>query len=219
MPATAHATDEPPRRMRADARRNRDRIVAAAVELVAEHGVDVPFDTVARHAEVGIGTLYRRFPDRESLVTAVALAAFTSVRDLAHEVTDRPEGSRLAAFVLGVAELRVGVLMTGLRPAITPLDRVPGLETALQEVHEAVSELVAAAHDAGELRRDVTVDDLLLLLAVMTRPVEGLPADHADATATRQLHLALEGLRPRADAAPLPPAPALPTRPGSVPAG
>jgi AcrR family transcriptional regulator len=61
------------RRMRADARRNLDRILAAARDIFADHGPDAPLEEVARSAGVGIGTLYRRFPDRRSLQRAVAL--------------------------------------------------------------------------------------------------------------------------------------------------
>ena len=58
--------------MRADARRNRDRLVDAAIELILEVGAEPPLDAIARRAEVGIGTLYRHFPDRERLLDAVA---------------------------------------------------------------------------------------------------------------------------------------------------
>src|SRR6266566_9649705 len=60
-------------RMRADARRNRDQILIAARDIFADHGPGAPLEEIARRAGVGIGTLYRRFPDRQSLLRAVAL--------------------------------------------------------------------------------------------------------------------------------------------------
>src|SRR5690606_13382420 len=66
-------------RLRADARRNRDQIVAAASRLFARGGADAPMEEIARAASVGVGTLYRRFPDREALIVAVA---GKSTRDL-----------------------------------------------------------------------------------------------------------------------------------------
>jgi AcrR family transcriptional regulator len=64
----SHTTIAPPRPLRRDAERNRQRILASAKVLFAEYGVDVGLDDIARHAGVGVGTAYRRFPDRETLI-------------------------------------------------------------------------------------------------------------------------------------------------------
>ena len=69
---TAEATG-----LRADARRNRDQIVAAAKQWFAVQGPDVPMEEIARAAGVGVGTLYRRFPDREALIRAVVRESLT----------------------------------------------------------------------------------------------------------------------------------------------
>src|SRR6059058_3759513 len=66
-------------RMRADARRNRDQILVAARDIFADHGPGAPLEEIARRAGVGIGTLYRRFPDRPSLLRAVALDMLSRV--------------------------------------------------------------------------------------------------------------------------------------------
>src|SRR5579863_2702696 len=71
--AAASTTVPAPRRLRADALRNRQHVLAAARDVFVELGPDAPLDEVARRAGVGIATLYRRFPDRESLQRAVAL--------------------------------------------------------------------------------------------------------------------------------------------------
>jgi AcrR family transcriptional regulator len=192
--------------MRADARRNRERLVAAAVDLFVEQGVEVPLDTIARRAGVGIGTLYRRFPDRDALVEAVAIETFTSVRDHAAEVAGDPGGRDLERFLFGVAERRVGVLMAGLLPALAELDDTR-LTLAFDEVVEAVDALLATARDAGELRGDVTPHDVLTLLGLLTRPLDGAPEEYLEAMTPRLLHLVLDGLRPRTDAVALPPSP------------
>lgn len=201
--------------LRADARRNRARIVAAARELFVDEGVDVPLDAIARRAGVGIATLYRRFADRDALVSAVARDAFTAVRDLADQVTGAEDPPRLPRFVAGLAELRVGGLMTSIWPAITTLEESPELTAVFEDLLTSVDRLVAAAHTAGELRQDVETQDVLLLLAAITRPLEGLPTSFSDAAAPRLLALAIDGLRPRAEAQELPPRPPAPD-PGSL---
>lgn len=198
------------RPLRADARRNRERIVAAAVELFADEGVDVPLDAIARRADVGIGTLYRRFPDRAELLRAVAHHAFTSVRELAAQLRRDPPEQPIARFLQGVAELRVGVLTTSLLPSLTEMAPDPELDRTLEELVGEVERLVEVAQERGELRTDVTADDLLILLALVTRPLDGLPVSYSEAALPRILQLAVDGLRPRDDASGLPPSPPRP---------
>jgi AcrR family transcriptional regulator len=198
------------RTMRADARRNRERILDAATELFVEQGVDVPLDAIARRADVGIATLYRRFPERDALVSAVALEAFTSVHRHAEGVVGAGGGSILRRFFLGIAELRVGVLMASLLPAISELAVDAELEAAFEDMEQAIAALTAAAQAAGELREDVSADDLMLLLAMITRPLEGVPEEYTEAITPRLLHLVIEGLRPSGVSTPPPSAPPRP---------
>ena len=83
MPSAVAATEE--RKLRADARRNRARIVEAARELFAEHGLDAQIDDIAEQAEVGVGTLYRHFPTKDDLVAALAAEHFAALAELARE--------------------------------------------------------------------------------------------------------------------------------------
>lgn len=205
--AAPHGSSRP---LRADARRNRERILAAAVDLFVEEGVDVPLDAIARRAGVGIGTLYRRFPDRAALVTAVAQQAFSSVRELADELRAGPRERLLERFVEEVVELRVGVLMTSLLPVITELEPDDSLEGALDDLTDAVDGLLEVARADGQLRADALVDDVLLLLAMLTRPLDGVPPAYAEAMTPRLLRVVLAGLRPGSDASSLPPAPPRP---------
>src|SRR3954454_11504336 len=79
-------------RLRADARRNRDQILRAARDVFVEHGPGAPLEEVGRRAGVGIGTLYRRFPDRRALQRAVALDTLERVtREIHLALTEEPE--------------------------------------------------------------------------------------------------------------------------------
>jgi AcrR family transcriptional regulator len=79
--------------MRADARRNRERLLAAATEAFAEHGADASLDDIARRAGTGIATLYRRFPDREALMRAVVLDALRRTADAARRAAEARVGA------------------------------------------------------------------------------------------------------------------------------
>jgi len=206
MPPPDQATDAPP--LRADARRNQERLLAAAVHLFVEQGVDVPLEAIARQAEVGIGTLYRHFPDREALVREVALRAFRSVRDLASDVaTHAGDRIPLHEFMRGVADLRVGVLMASMLPSLRNLEDDLALQSAFADVVATVTALVDAAHDRGDLRHDVDTNDILLILATVTRPHDGVPAEYADAATHRLLQITIQGLHPEHANGPLPAGP------------
>lgn len=210
--------------MRADVRRNRAALLDAAVELFVEHGIEAPLDAIARRANLGVATLYRHFPDREALVKAVAMRAFTVVAELAERLVDPADGavaagdgggapgahSRLEAFTTAVAGLRLGAFMPSLLPVLAVLDPEEEVERALAAMLRSVDDFVATCQRDGELRSDVTGEDLLLVLAVTSRPLEGLPKAFTSQVAPRLVALAVEGLRPRADARRLPEAPSPP---------
>jgi AcrR family transcriptional regulator len=215
MPTRTQTDDVHP--LRADARRNQGRLLAAAVDLFVDQGVDVPLETIARQAEVGIGTLYRHFADRDALIREVALRAFHSVRDLAHDVASGAEDQvPLHAFMVGVADLRVGVLMASLLPSLRNLEDDAALQGAFAELVEAATRLVDLAHRAGDLRPDVHVHDILLLLATVTRPQEGVPIEHTDTATHRLLQIAIQGLGPSDANTPLPPGPPPPEFPSTT---
>jgi AcrR family transcriptional regulator len=204
------------RPLRADAQRNRERILAAAREVFVAHGVAAPLDAIAQRAGVGIATLYRRFPDREALVREIAMDAFAAVRGAAEAaVTDaRGDTTVVKTFFRRIAELRLGVLMATLFPVVEAQVRTdPGVAAAAGRLGVALDELVAAAQTAGELRGDVTADDLIGLLAMLTRPLPGMPAAFAEQLTPRLLHLVAEGL----ESSTATPAPAVPERPGDWP--
>lgn len=185
----------PVRPLRADARRNRDRIVAAATQLVLTEGVDVPMSVVARRAGVGVATLYRRFPNRRVLAETVAVEACASIRReaLSESTEDTPTGS-MRRFLLAVARMRVGVVMSGLHPLLGDFDEVGPLADAQREMLAAVEAAVDLAKRRGELRADVSAEELMLVIALLTRPLPGV--EDVPGLAPRLLMMGIEGLEP-----------------------
>ncbi len=198
------------RGMRADALRNRARILDAARDLFVEQGPDAPLDAIAARAGVGIATLYRRFPDREALIRAVLIEALRRAGEAAREAaTDEAEPfAALASYMHRALDLRVSAVMPVL------LDRVPASDEEIAATREASAErleaLIARAHDAGSLRSDVTFGDIGPLLVRLSRPLPGTLGDDLDRRlAHRHLDLVLDGLRAGAKLARPLPEPAL----------
>ncbi|MEV4458196.1 helix-turn-helix domain-containing protein [Microbispora sp. NPDC049633] len=189
--------------LRADARRNRDLIVAAAQELFLEQGVDVPLEEVARRAGVGVGTLYRRFPDRDALLRAVGEESLRRLVDLA-ETSWREEPDAwhaLCRFLRGSVALRLGVLPAKLEPHLHQRLRVgPDLHEMRQRVIAAVLRMIERAQADGALRADIGPGDVALL---MTLNVYTPPGMHNEQAMGRVVEIMLNGLRADAES-PLP---------------
>lgn len=186
-----------PERLRADARANRDQILAAARALFIERGSDVPIKDIADRAGVGVGTLYRRFPDRDSLITAVGQAHLAGLLD-ALETAERDEASAWAALARFVGEC-IGSGLGGMAAALEPslhaqIQLAPRLVPARTALSEAIVRLIQRAQADGDLRRDVDPQDVALLMTVQiyTRPQQS----HTDAVA-RVVAIILRGLRAR----------------------
>ena len=200
--AASDGTDASPR-MRADARRNRERLLAAARDVFVEQGVDAPLEDVARRAGVGIATLYRRFPDREALMCAVALDVLRRVTDEARAVlaeeTDGFHG--LSRYLHRALDLRIAAVMPilGGQFDIRGHDELRVARDTLAPLFETI---VARAR-AGGLRADVGLGDIGLMVIRLARPLPGsFPRDLDAAAAHRQLDIVLDGLRTGAGAAP-----------------
>ncbi|MBO4272789.1 TetR/AcrR family transcriptional regulator [Microbispora triticiradicis] len=181
--------------LRADARRNRDLIVAAARELFLEQNVDVPLEEVARRASVGVGTLYRRFPDRDALLRAVGEESLRRLADLV-ETAGREEPDAwhaLCRFLRGAVALRLGVLAAKLDPLLHQRLRVGAdLREIRQGVAAAVLRLTERAQADGALRADIGPGDIALL---MTLHVYTPPAAPGDEALARMVEIMLDGLR------------------------
>ncbi|MFC4951096.1 TetR/AcrR family transcriptional regulator [Pseudonocardia sp. GCM10023141] len=169
--------------MRADAQRNRDRILAAARELVVEAGVDVGMDDIARRAGVAVGTLYRHFPAKSDLINAVVDDSFDQIaarteRALVEVEAGAPVAEKLAELFRAVAERHV--TDRALKVAADRLDVEAEFARAVPGTHAgravaAITRLLDLAHAAGVLRAGVTLADLMLLLSSM--PGGEVPAE------------------------------------------
>ncbi|MFE7183015.1 TetR/AcrR family transcriptional regulator [Streptomyces erythrochromogenes] len=182
-------------RPRADAVRNRERILAAAREAFVEFGSAAPFDEVARRAGIGNATLYRHFPDRDTLVHHVVL--FTTERVTASAEDSLAEESdafaALCRFTHAAADERIGALCPMLADGFD--QDHPELLAARTALAEAVETLLAAGQAAGLVRADIGVGDLMVALSQLSRPLPGTACFDTDRFAHRHLQLFLDGLR------------------------
>ncbi|MDK1477044.1 helix-turn-helix domain-containing protein [Streptomyces sp. 549] len=181
--------------MRADATRNRARITAAARELLAEHGAEVPLDEVARRAGVGNATLYRHFADRDSLVRGVVLDVTGSLADRARAALAE-EADAFAAvrrFVFDAMAERIGALCSMLSPRFDQAE--PELLAARDQLEELVTRLLDRAKESGQLREDVAVGDLTAMLSQLTRPLPGTGCAQFERFTERHVLIFLDGLR------------------------
>jgi AcrR family transcriptional regulator len=186
--------------LRADARRNRDQILVAAREIFAERGADVAMEEIARRASVGVGTLYRRFADREALIRAVFRETFQRVADeVDAAVSEEPTAwAALARIMRQSAWLHVSVQAKS--PMVTAVVRAdPETSRLRQHLLDMLTEVVRQAQDEGTLRRDVGVGDLAILFMSVVNQTATLTPEAAGLAPGRVLAIMMDGLR-----APLP---------------
>ena len=181
------------RPLRADAERNRQRIVEAAKTLFAERGVDVAVEDIAAAAGVGIGTFYRRFPDRESLVEAVFVTKFErmiqAARD-AHEIEDPWEAFKY--FVVTVA--RMHATDRGLKDVVLSSDRGREKVTEFRKIITPLAgALLERAKASGALREDVSAFDVPMIHQAVSAIAE-ITRDVSPEYYERTLTLLVDGL-------------------------
>jgi len=185
------------RGMRADARRNRDRLLAAARDVFVEHGAGAPLEDVARRAGVGIATLYRRFPDRPALVREVALDVLRrSADEAASALAEEPDAfAALARYMHRALDLRIAAVM----PVVVGqlhMDMDEELLAARARSVAPIDRIIGGARAEGSLRADVANGDVGLLLVRLARPLPGpFPRELDNELAHRHLDLLLDGLR------------------------
>lgn len=182
-------------RPRADALRNRERIVTAAREMFVEFGPDVPLDEIARRAGVGNATVYRNFPDRDALVREVVCSVMDRTTAAAEralaETGDAFEA--LERFVHTAADERISALCPMVQSTFDK--HHPDLEAARERSGQLIGEIMDRARAAGQLRSDVGVGDLMVAVAQLSRPPAGTGCELADRYVHRHLQLFLDGLR------------------------
>ncbi|MGK4584385.1 TetR/AcrR family transcriptional regulator [Kitasatospora sp. HPMI-4] len=193
-------------RLRADAARNRAQILAAARTAFRESGTAVPLDEIARRAGVNIATLYRRFPDRDALITQVLLDGFTFVLDTARTAAKTARTDPLAAVEAFLQDLIDHRDLLALPLIGGPTTNDPRARELQREIAVALEEILAEGRTREALRPDLSAVDLITTVALICRPLPYLPPGQATALAARHLGVFLDGLRPDRTRT-LPPAP------------
>lgn len=189
-------TEETPPRRR-DAEENRARIVAAAREVFMSDGFDAPLDAIARRAGVGRATLYRNFPDRYALGAAIMEYDLTTLEALAREQRDRPDVLMILLSTIVEQHTETYALV----PALLRGPSAPDLKALVPRVTRLFTAPLRRARAAGLVREDLTVADVIDVLAMVSAVVAGDASVRSRRQrAARALELLLHGLVPRAPA-------------------
>jgi len=190
------ALERAPRRLRADAQRNIDSLLEAAKVVFGTSGVDAPAKEIADLAGVGVGTLYRHFPQRSDLVKAVFQREVDACADAAPALTAaHAPGAALAKWLLRYTEFLATKrgLATALHSGDPAFDALPGY--FMRRLGPTLGSLLEAATASGEIRADISPKDLLHAVANLCLPV----ADEGVAYSQRMVALLIDGLRYGAD--------------------
>jgi AcrR family transcriptional regulator len=187
------STAEPARPLRADARRNRDRLLEVADEVFAERGVTATSEEIARAAGVGIGTLFRHFPTKEALLAAVYHARLQRLAARAAGLTAAADpGAAFFEYFRSVVE------QSGPKAALADALAEAGVDvrrsTGGVQFREAFEVLLRRAQESGAVRTDIGVPELVAVLVGATRAIEQAGPGPVRA---RILAVVLDGLRPR----------------------
>jgi AcrR family transcriptional regulator len=181
--------------MRADARRNRERVLEAAEDLFGEIGLKAQMDDVADRAGVGVGTVYRHFPTKAALLEAViTLRGESMLRDIRDAASDPDPGTALRRFASAMADhqARNRALAEGMAAEI---DLPVVLARVKDSIQETVITLVNRAQESGTIRPDIGASDVSMLLSGIAHVVE-LAGDLGKTLRQRYLTIVLDGLRP-----------------------
>jgi AcrR family transcriptional regulator len=191
---TRQTTDQTPaaRPMRADARRNYEKVLAAARDAFAEGGASTSLEEIARRAEVGIGTLYRHFPNRQALLEAVYRDEVENLCRSAADVADLPPWDAL----VGWLHRFVAYMATKQALAHELLDYMerdaPLFQSCRAAMFSAGEPLLARAQEARVVRDDTTLSDIIQMVGGIAKIQAGEPGQVAHI-----LGIALDGLRYR----------------------
>ncbi|GAA1849096.1 TetR/AcrR family transcriptional regulator [Pseudonocardia ailaonensis] len=191
------------RPLRADAERNRRRILAAAREVFARRGLDAGLDEIAKHAGVGTGTVYRRFPDKKALVEALFTERLADLTATAHRAAGHPDPW---AGLVELLESAVAMQIEdrGLKDLLFAYGDKGAFREQLAVLQEVLREVCARAVAAGDLRPDVDLTDLATV-QLMTTQVAAFAEPESPGLWRRYLGLMLDGLCTRRESpTPLP---------------
>jgi AcrR family transcriptional regulator len=184
------STDQ--RTLRADARRNRERIMSAGRELFALQGPQAQMDDIAAHAGVGIGTVYRHFPTKEALLTAMVRDRFQEFAEKARLAEDIPDPlESFERVIRGSAEAVEGD--AGFQLAMMGSNQLEweGIEEQKAALAEVLARIISRAAAAGVVRDDFTVDDFGMVMCGITSTMYYQPGS---ANWRRHLEIVLHGI-------------------------
>jgi AcrR family transcriptional regulator len=184
-------TDRP---LRADARRNREKIMASAAELFASRGREAQMEEIAAHCGLGMGTLYRHFPSKQALLTAMVRERFRGMADLARAAEQIADpGESLGVLLRSYLEAAEGDASFQLA-LMGPGDvEWQGITEEKAEFGDAVSRVIERAVAAGAVRGDLTYADFILLSRGVMSTMYFKPTGNSDWR--RHLELTLAGIR------------------------
>ena len=187
MEQNPHAMDER-RTMRADAERNRRRLLDAATEMFMERGLDVGVGEIAQQAGVGRGTLFRNFPSKEHLIAAIVVERLTESISRGRAALEAPDPGQA---LFDLIEQSVGRLQ-GDRALFDALDDTWLANEEIRRIHaelmEMLDALVRRAQDAGAVRTDISGVDVLMMIKGVCEAVTSFQHVNPD-VALRQLDL------------------------------
>lgn len=184
------------RPLRPIAERNRQRLLDAAAEVFAEQGLEASVEEIARTAGVGMGTLYRRFPTKEALISALVHDVLSTMLKLAGEGAERGDGTGLEYFLEAASAYQAAH-----RGCLPRLWNVGTEHNLVQEIRRLIDAMLADAKRHGRVRADITNADVTIALWAVRGIVETVQGRAPEAW-QRHLDVYIAGLRPAAD--PLP---------------
>ena len=154
------------RHLRADAQRNRERILEAATTLMATQGIDVPIDEIAQLAQVGVGTLYRNFPTKGALFEALLMARISPLVAAARSAADSDDpGDAFVTFVRELCDEFADFKALADAMAASGVDLSATKHEISGDLIAAVSTLLQRAQEAGRIRPDVNITDVSAMMA------------------------------------------------------
>jgi AcrR family transcriptional regulator len=186
---------QPPRPMRSDARRNRERVLVAAEDVFSEMGLRAQIDEVARRAGVGVGTVCRHFPTKQALVEAVLEAMYASLlADARRALRQSDPGAAFHTFFFALSEFQARHRALAEHMA-TEIDLPVSAQSVRDALRSAIGELVSRAQDAGAIRPDIGPADVAMLFSGVAHAT-ALAGDLQPMLRERYVALILDGLRP-----------------------
>jgi AcrR family transcriptional regulator len=188
-------TDIAARPQRADARRNRELVLAAAEEVFGESGMKGQIEEVARRAGVGVGTVCRNFPTKQALVEAVLTSMYESLVGRAHDALSHPDpGEAFERFFVALPEFQARHRVLGEQMA-NELELPTRAQPLREELVRALVELVSRAQASGAIRDDIGPADVSLLFAGVAHAT-AVAGELEPMLRERYVRIILDGLRP-----------------------